>query len=189
MEIIKTKKFSKKQVDEINTNLLHLPRKLTRSEKMKRVIFDMIIFFILIIYAYIKYDFSIAFIALVVLTIIMIGFVIYYHTDERKNYTLELFFLRIKGTINTKSKYEIKVEEDRILIFKSGKQYDKISRLLYWNELIVCVVENDIKAKKLAFLKLDDKDKTEFIYKVKDIYNLSLEHVNKDKDLTEYLKK
>ncbi|MDH6367610.1 MULTISPECIES: hypothetical protein [unclassified Breznakia] len=188
MKIIMTKKFSKKQIDAINTNLLQLPKKITGTEKMKRVIFDMTVFLMLIIYAYLKYEFSIAFISLVVLTIIMIGFLLYYHTNERKNYILELFFLRIKGNINTKSKYEIKVDEDRILILKSGKKYEGIYGLLSWNELIVCAVENDKKEKKLAFLNLDSNDKTEFINKVKDIYNLSLEHVDNNERLSNYLK-
>lgn len=186
MKELITNKLSKKQIDEINTILYNLPRKLTTNDKIKRVSFDMLGFVLLIIYAYIKYDFSFVFFLLVILTILMIGSIIYCHTNERKNYKIDLFFLKFKSKIKTNTQYRIKISKDKITISRKGNNYSNISKVLYWNNLIICIVEDEENNKKFAFLNFNNNDKTEFLNEVKNIYNLSLETVNKDINLNDY---
>ena len=188
MEILISKKLSKKQINEIYTNLLNLPRKLTNSEKIKRIVWDVIIFLTLIINAYINYTYSIMFFLLVTVAIVMIGFAIYYHTNEKKNNIMELLFIRLKGNIKTKSQFEIRIDDDKIIISKNKKNYYKLYKLLSWNNLIVCVVDNEENQKKLAFLNFENNDKDFFINKVEKILNLSLENIDNNTNLNDYIK-
>lgn len=183
-----TNKLSVKQINEINSNINNLPRELTNKEKRKRVSMDIIVFILMTIYTYINLDFSIEFLLVMIFAITLFSYIIYFHTSESKNYIMDLLSLRFRGNLKTKSHYKITLDNNRLIISRDGKNYSNIYKLLDWNDLTVCVIETEEKDRKLAFLNLSDNDKDEFSNEAKKIYDLSLELVDKDKNLNDFLK-
>lgn len=176
--------LNKNQIDSINVELHNFPKKLNAKDRVKRILVDLIGLVFLVWFLYRNNGFSSEFFILVFIVTLMIFFAIYCHTNEAQNNKMELFVARER--LKKRTKYKIVLAEDRVSI-SNANNYDNFFKVLNWNELIVCVVGNSAKLKRLVFIDLNDEEKKEFLSKIEKIYNLSLETVDKKKRLNDYL--